>query len=379
MRRSFPLLAALACTSLFNPLVSESAIAGPKTKAKPVEKPWAPLPNLPPGTVTKAGQTPQPAKATGCDGVRSEYFAGPRLNFRQTAGSFSDRLTDLTEVRTSLQVKVTASKRRLFLEADGELTGVLGSGGHVPHAAHNRYAKLLDIPEECEIASITEATGRLSDKGPPESAQHTLYGSGLIETAKCSHGDRSVCQIVLKRIEVRLRPATVTCDDVTISPRHMQLEFLKHVDGDLDLDGGRINMELDTTLYARKDGVVKLMADLSLKQATGDGTKFVGSTSDDIFVARHDAPGCRVRLSRETGRIRATTPVGTDSGPSFYGYTSPPGGETTRISEGILRSAKCSTDSPGGDHNALYCTALEYEPLVIHLSEDRRRHLRKTK
>lgn len=138
-------------------------------------------------------------------------------------------------------------------------------------------------------------------------------------------------------------------------------------------------MELDTTAHARKDGVVKLVANLTLKEATGDGTKFVGSTSDDIFVARHDAPGCRVGVSRKTGRIRTTTPVGTDSGPSLYGYATPTGAQRTRISEGILLSAKCSTDSPGEDHNALYCTALEYEPIVIHLSEDRRRAKRRKK
>lgn len=290
------------------------------------------------------------------------------VELRRLAGPSATTLAGAKKISTNIEVEVTASKRRLFLGIFAQMTSHDPSNGQTGYYAAKRPAKLLDIPVGCEIASVTKAKGLVGDAGPVTSNAFEVLGSGLVERASCAlvgAAGLPTCKLAIGKVEVRLRPAQVSCAAFELQPTHvMGLFGLTSVAGDGDLDDDRINLDYRVDLVGY-EGRVSAKSSLAIEQIGHDHSRFTGATQEDLFIAAEDAPGCRIKGAfKKTGGIRITTPTATDA-PRLHSATPEPGG--------VLINARCVTDTPGvTDPRLLGCGIPTFRPISVDLEPDTR-------
>ncbi len=383
MSRSLALLPALALTTLLVPQTGRLAHAAPPKATMPGKPPATAKPglDLPDGPLT-----PGPVALPGdpCAGVRTVQLPKSDVWFSRLAGPWAAHIAGASKVSRSLDVKLRTTKRRVFVEVDGLVASHNPGGGQTGYYARTTRATLLDIPGACEIASISQNRGTMSDSGPPAGESLKLYGTGVVDHASCRDTtddpdnaltDVPQCIVTYKPIEVRLRPAKVTCTPIEVSPEALRVNADARSYGDNDMDGARVDLEYRVEVAASQaDGIVVARGTLSARQTDGDRTSYGSTNSANpglvLFDVRHDAPGCRIKNNvKVTGELRTTTPAGSDSAPKFY--------EVPKGTGGALRSVSCSTGKPGpedkvGYGTSLYCARPYLEPVVVELTTDSR-------
>lgn len=286
------------------------------------------------------------------------------LELRRLSGPATTTLAGAKKISTNIDVEVTASKRRLFLGIFAQMTSHDPNNGQTGYYAAMRRPTHVEIPAGCEIASVSKAKGWVHDAGVVKTNSFNLLGHELVTGASCKlvgENGLTTCELALGKVEVKLRPAQVTCTAFELQPKHvMGLFDLKSQAGDTDLDDDRVHLDYRVDLVAHNERVTA-RSSISIEQIGHDLSRYTGTREEDLFMVAEDAPGCRLAGTfKKSGRIRLTTPAFTDR-PTFYKASE----------EGVLMSAKCVTDTPGlTDSRLLGCGTPELRPITVQLEVD---------
>ncbi|MEM6989133.1 MAG: hypothetical protein AAF721_01510 [Myxococcota bacterium] len=281
----------------------------------------------------------------------------------------------------SVQASVRHTKRRLFVQGEVAIQERHpGAGkGHAMRNGDTKYRSTFrsihapTIPPGCEIASVSPASGILSG-GPHGNDFFELSGTGLVQHARCRtdrrrrrHQDssRECKDIDLGTVQVRLRPASTSCGTVVVAPQSPSVSMARHTAGDDDMGGNRPRVIIDAAVRSVGQRV-DLESAVRIIEDGGDGTKFETHDVVELFDARLDAPGCRIRtVSPRAGSLVAQTGRSNEHRATLFGAAGSP--NTGVNATGVIDRAWCRTDSMADDRTLVGCGEVRFRVVRIDL------------
>ncbi|MEM6989443.1 MAG: hypothetical protein AAF721_03065 [Myxococcota bacterium] len=275
----------------------------------------------------------------------------------------------------------------------------------------------VDVPDGCEIASVSSTIGRLTDRRSGNAPFKAVSGSGLIIKGSCRAGvsgsDRAMvgCRsLIFNQVEVRLRDRSPSCDDVELRLPRLDLPFGTLTRGASDVHGGTgVTTSLDVRRVRNRGGTVDIKVEGKVIEANGDHTTIEGSSMQRIFDVALDAPGCQIAgesgfrrprassthtrgprpsagtrvhrgpgSSRRPGRNsrrprvdpRHVFPISGSITQTVAGAPSESGAAFEADSSGassLVIGANCVVNTPGSDIGAVGCTGIRTRPIKIEL------------